>query len=94
MLDYETKGYSQYGAWMGRNRREEYSVPRDTTAKLHLRRVRLDSGGYDRGGAYWGHGEPLWCVWGDSGEDTLTTYLRAADRGAAKAHFPNAKFWR
>lgn len=28
--------------------------------KMHLLRVRLDSGGYDSSGAYWGHGKPLY----------------------------------
>jgi hypothetical protein len=27
------------------------------TERLYLLRLRLDSGGYDEGGAYWGHGE-------------------------------------
>jgi hypothetical protein len=30
------------------------------TKRLYLRRLHLDSGGYDEGGAYWGHGEPLY----------------------------------
>jgi len=28
--------------------------------RFHVRRVRLDSGGYDSGGAYWGIGAPLY----------------------------------
>lgn len=28
--------------------------------KVYTKRVRLDSGGYDQGGAYWGLGSPLY----------------------------------
>lgn len=44
---------TQYGASMGRD-----SVPLgsfDQSVPVRLRRVRLDAGGYDEGGAYWGH---------------------------------------
>jgi hypothetical protein len=59
----------------------KYGAP--ITEKLHLARVRLNSGGYDVGGAYWGVvGEPLWCAW----NTTDSIYLRARDREAAKAH--------
>ena len=92
MLDFETKGYTQYGAQMGR----KTDLPRDTTAKIHLQRVRLDSGGYDKGGAYWGIGAPLFCAWCNSedGVEVLTAYARAYDREHAKGLFPNAKFYR
>jgi hypothetical protein len=45
------------GASMGRP-----SSPPDPNYKgvMRLERIRLDSGGYDSGGAYWGHGEPLY----------------------------------
>ena len=61
-----TKACSQYGASMGRrdNITEALAVE-----KLHLQRVRLDSGGYDPGGAYWGHGAPLFVAWGDGTEE-------------------------
>ena len=52
------------------------SVP----AKLQLRRVRLDGGGYDPGGAYWGLGEALWVAWGDDVE----IFVRALTREDAK----------
>lgn len=96
MFDFETKGHTKYGAQMGRTYAAECSVPRDYSGKLHLRRVYLDSGGYDKGGAYWGHGTPLWCLWGDAenGVDVLTSYVRASPRDAAKAMFPNARFYR
>lgn len=78
---------------MGRNRwqgADDY-LPPDTTAKLHLRRVDLDSGGYDSGRAYWGRGEPIYCAWDAEGN---TGYVRARTRDKTKAQFPNARFYR
>lgn len=49
---------SRYGAPMGRHGSPLGCTPRG----VRLFRVRLNSGGYDDGGAYWGHGEPLWCA--------------------------------
>lgn len=51
---------STYGAPMGRRQDGylEVEVPRS----VRLFRVRLDAGGYDDGGAYWGVGQPLWCA--------------------------------
>ena len=49
---------SKYGAPMGRNgcRPLNFNAP----LKFYLRRVPLNSGGYDSGGAYWGLGSPLY----------------------------------
>lgn len=60
-----SKAYSQYGASMGRG--SQHAAP-DSAIKFRLERVRLDSGGYDNGGAYWGHGSPLFHAWGDDGD--------------------------
>lgn len=51
---------SSRGAPMGRsgNGYIETTLPRT----VRLFRVRLNSGGYDDGGAYWGIGESLWCA--------------------------------
>ena len=76
MKDYERKGYSQYGASMGRR------SSGDLSGKISLTRVRLDQGGYDKGGAYWGTGTPLWCAEDPEGN---IAYLRAATREAAKS---------
>ena len=46
---------SPIGRWECRDR-----VSRDKSIRVY--RVRLDSGGYDDGGAYWGHGAPLYCL--------------------------------
>lgn len=66
----------RYGAPMGR-----CSESLSPTHRIYLRRVRLDSGGYDRGGAYWGAGLPLYCAWDDNGGEV---YRRANDRTHAK----------
>ena len=80
---------SKYGAPMGRRSHTD-----NTAEKVRLFRVRLDSGGYDSGGAYWGFGNPLYCAMGEEFE----RYLRANDREDAKARllaeFPDLKFYR
>ena len=86
-----TKAYSQYGASMGRR---DNVAEAETVAKIHLERVVLNTGGYDLGGAYWGHGAPLYVAWGDGQE----MFFRARDRREAKeiarGVFKNAKFYR
>jgi hypothetical protein len=73
----------------------ELTVTADA-APMHLVRVRLNNGGYDSGGAYWGHGAPLYAYSDQSG--SITGYLRAMSREAAKlsvrAMFPGATFYR
>ena len=68
----------RYGAPMGR--REDCYL--ETTEKRFVRlfRVRLDSGGYDDGGAYWGHGPALWCAEDDDGN---RQFVRAVSRESA-----------
>ncbi len=51
-----TLSSGKYGAPMGRN--EFYENP---TGRVTTFRVKIDSGGYDRGGNYWGLGDPLYC---------------------------------
>jgi len=55
----------KYGAPMGRNIEMGDG---DTEATLTVLPVRLDEGGYDNGGAYWGTGEPIWHIKSDDGE--------------------------
>lgn len=52
------------------------------SGRVHLARVRINQGGYDSGGAYWGIGQPLFVAWDDEGGEE---YLRADSRDAAKA---------
>lgn len=93
----------KYGAPMGRGSIIEY--PTHGSPLLYLRRVPLDSGGYDSGGAYWGLGDPLYVAFNDeyvergcerSGEVFLT--FRASTRDDAKQQirtiYPAARFWR
>lgn len=47
---------------------------------MRLFRVRLDAGGYDDGGAYWGRGEPIWCAIDREGD--MQT-VRASSRNRA-----------
>jgi hypothetical protein len=49
--------------------------------KLSLQRVRLNSGGYDSGGAYWGIGEPLYVA---TDHENTTVFVRAMTRNGAK----------
>jgi hypothetical protein len=57
------------------------------------------AGGYDQGGAYWGHGAPLFWACDESTHSApVEMFLRAADREAVKAKiresYPAARFYR
>lgn len=67
------------------------SLSENTTAKLRLSRIRINQGGYDDRGRYWGVGAPLYFAEDDDGNHRA---LRAVSRAAAKAQFPNAKWYR
>jgi hypothetical protein len=85
---------------MGRADSHPGNEPEDRNGNLcnrmSLRRIRLNSGGYDAGGAYWGIGAPLYWAGDESGN--VSIFFRAASRGAAKDHvgklWPDATFWR
>lgn len=97
-----SKGYSQYGADMGR--RTIPAEDRTASIRFHLQRVYLDSGGYDSGGAYWGQGTPLYQYAANQtvefygAEAQIVGYLRAGSRLAAKGQirveYPAAWFYR
>jgi hypothetical protein len=86
-------GNPMLGAAHGRPQQRPKGLP---AQRWYLRRVRINSGGYDEGGAYWGIGEPLWYAASESGEATM--FFRARDRVEARAYvvaaFPGATFWR
>jgi hypothetical protein len=93
------KVHSKYGAPMGRGGVE----PRDLVTltahapdcRLFMHRVEINGGGYDSGGAYWGHGKPLWRAWFvDANGDEVETFFRAWTRDEAKAQFPGRRFYR
>lgn len=83
---------SRYGAPFGR---VEHKPAPDTPRKFYLRRIRINSGGYDSGGAYWGLGAPLYWATDDNGAEL---FFRARNRDAARAHvasqYPQTKFYR
>jgi len=93
----------RYGAPLGRaSDNLSGLIVEPTDSAFTLQRVRLNSGGYDAGGAYWGLGPRLywWAITIREGDsvDECSGYFRARDRAAAKAHIrevhPNAKFFR
>ena len=76
-IDASTPGTHRYGAPMGR---AEWRRPA-TVGRLRLFRVRLDQGGYDRGGHYWGTGQALYCA---TDCEDFRTFTRAPSREAAR----------
>ncbi len=88
----------KYGAPMGRRDDLRPGLV-DEPLRLHLAYVRLNQGGYDDGGAYWGMGQRLYVAWCyDKDDYRCDTFLRACDREDAKAQlierFPLATFYR
>ena len=65
------------------------------TDRLALRRVRLDAGGYDQLGTYWGDSPTTKLYWYASDDNRIDGTLRARDRSAARevllARYPRAK---
>ena len=63
--------------------------------RFYLRRVRLNRGGYDDTGRYWGVGQPLYRYTTDDMDEFR--YLRATDRDDAKdaieGLYPGATFY-
>ena len=80
MFDCQRKGYTQYGAQMGR----ASDLSFDTVATLVLRHVPLTDG-YDPGGAYWGTPDDLYHV--TDGEHDA--YVRGTPE-TVRAGFPKA----
>ena len=68
--------------------------------RFSLQRVRLDHGGYDDGGAYWGAGAPLYRYAptearnGECPEGFLRAAVRAAAKAQILARYPAARFYR
>lgn len=64
--------------------------------RYSVRKVRLNNGGYDSSGKYWGIGQPLYFIQPD--DDTRSYYLRAVNREAVKQRIrkldPSATFYR
>lgn len=85
-----TSGGDRFGAYMGRPPKEG-----EPTSRLYLRRIPIDSGGYDPGGAYWGLGAPLYEAFDDSGGFYWTERgTRESVKASILADYPGALFWR
>jgi hypothetical protein len=70
-------------------------MAKNTAMFVTLHRVRLDAGGYDRDGIYWGIGLPLY--FHQNYDGSVAGYLRAEDRESAifkaeKLHQPGSWF--
>lgn len=90
-----SNGVSTWGAQMGRrNTVTEPNYP----VKFRLEKLRFYDGAYDKGGAYWGCGNPIFHAWGDGEEFEQEMFVRAKDRDDAKnqilTQFKQAKFYR
>ena len=91
-----TKAYDNRGAFMGRS--ENITEP-NYPVKFHLEKVQINSGGYDKGGAYWGvYHVPLYVAYGDAENEIQEIFLRASTREDAKHKvleiFKSAIFYR
>ena len=80
---------SHRGAPMGRPTSKLGETPKG----VRLFKVRLDAGGYDDGGAYWGLSNNIWCAQCPEGGQEFT---RASSRisAAAKLHLSNGRLAR
>lgn len=73
----------RYGAPMGRVSGFLRTAPvKVLPTRITVRRVRLDAGGYDGGGAYWGAGTKLWMAMDDGA--VWQKWFRSPDCDAAK----------
>jgi hypothetical protein len=66
--------------------------------KFSVTETRLNNGGYDRTGRYYGISRRLYFAVAEYGKDDIEMELRAANRDAAlgvvRARYPNATFYR
>lgn len=92
------KGYSQYGAQMGRP--DQMPVNQNAPIKLQMERLKWVDGDYDQSGAYWGGGNGDWiyCAHGEDAEVAVKVFVRAVSREHAKTlvrkSLPFASFYR
>ena len=88
--------------------RPGYGYGAQPSTPFELRKIRLNQGGYDDGGAYWGTGQPLYWYCAYEVDDTgilplgddveISDYIRADSREHAKEiirrKYPQATFKR
>ena len=81
------------GAALGRN---DFHTDSGAMLKFYLKKIRLDDGGYDSNGTYFGVGQDLY--WYADEDENVDAMLRANDRNDAKRQvidkYPNARFYR
>lgn len=81
----------KYGAPLGRGC--EYDLTEEADFPIYLRRIPLNNGGYDIGGAYWGFPNDLYAY----GFEDVVQFVRADSRQAAKdkirERHPNVRFY-
>ena len=101
MPDYSTHdpkgwcGNPSRGAALGRP--TVMDAPKDFSGRLFVSRVRLNSGGYDKNGTYFGHGPPsLYWIASEDGEIDFMARANSREeaRAAALREYPNAKIRR
>lgn len=72
----------KYGAPLGRPCTGNFDPD---AGRINLQCIPLDRGGYDRGGVYWGIGQPLY--WAYQYATDAQEFFRATNRGDAKRIF-------
>lgn len=87
-----TKACNEYGSDMGRPTYMPGAPSQPI--KLHLERVPIDRGGYDRGGAYWGLGDPLYVAHAEDVQLFYRAKSRDDAKAATKLDIPGATFYR
>ena len=70
---------ARYGAPMGR---PAQGAGADPMTPFELRRIRINNGGYDDGGAYWGTGQPLYWYCSYETDDVSTRRCLDCNRDA------------
>ncbi len=93
-MNITSKVNCQYGAPMGRCSWNNI-CDQSFNGRFYLQNARLDRGGYDAGGAYWGIGKQVFLY--RAADDSISGSLRAYSRKDAKlqilALHPDAKFF-
>lgn len=84
---------SKYGAQLGRpNKISEPEYP----VIFHIEKLGFHDYAYDRGGAYWGAGDPIFHAWGDGKNEEQEMFVRAKDQKDAEEQilkqFPKSGF--
>lgn len=86
------KACNKYGANMGRR---NVTTDRNAAMTFRLYRMRLDKGGYDNGGAYWGIGpDALWHAYTETDQVFVRARTREGAKEAVRTIYARAEFFR